>query len=152
MTLILSFAAVFAQGGLSNIYYKLFGDNTKYVREMGTVINESCSSKGITLNVASMLGDENAFYIIFELIKDKGESFENSDYIYFDRLSLDINSSGGYTWYQIEDDDKNDNKATFILAGNTKKKVTGDKLTLRVADFTEYNTKEPVNKFEPYSF
>src|SRR5690606_1339943 len=42
MTLILSFAAVFAQGGLSNIYYKLFGDNTKYVREMGTVINESC--------------------------------------------------------------------------------------------------------------
>ena len=106
MTLVLSFAAVFAQGGLSNIYYKLFGDNTKYVTEMGTVIDESTSSNGITLNVASMIGDENAFYIIFELIKENGESFENSDYIYFDKLYLELNSSGGSTWYQIEDDDK----------------------------------------------
>jgi hypothetical protein len=152
MTLVLSFAAVFAQGGLSNIYYKLFGDNTKYVTEMGTVIDESTSSNGITLNVASMIGDENAFYIIFELIKENGESFENSDYIYFDRLQLDFKSSGGYTWYQIEDDDKSDNKATFILSGNTKKKVAGDKLTLRAIDFTEYSIEEPVNKFDPYSF
>jgi hypothetical protein len=97
MTLVLSFAAVFAQGGLSNIYYKLFGDSTRYVTEMGTVIDESSSTNGITLNVASMLGDENTFYIIFELIKENGESFENSDYIYFDKLYLELNSSGGYT-------------------------------------------------------
>lgn len=152
MTLVLSFAIVFAQGGLSNIYYKLFGDNIKYVTEMGTVIDESYSSNGITLNVASMLGDENAFYIIFELIKENRESFKDSDYIEFDRLHLDFKDSGGYTWYQIEDDDKNDNKATFILAGNTKKKVSGNKLTLRAADFIEYSIKEPANKFEPYSF
>ena len=99
-----------------------------------------------------MLGDENAFYIIFELIKENGESFKDSDYIEFDRLHLDFKDSGGYTWYQIEDDDKNDNKATFILAGNTKKKVSGNKLTLRAADFIEYSIKEPANKFEPYSF
>jgi hypothetical protein len=65
---------------------------------------------------------------------------------------LDFKSSGGYTWYQIEDDDKSDNKATFILSGNTKKKVAGDKLTLRAIDFTEYSIEEPVNKFDPYSF
>lgn len=152
MTLILSFAVVFAQGGLYNIYYKLFGENTKYVTDMGTVIDESCSSNGITFNVASMLGDENAFYIIFELVNENGESFKDSDYIEFDRLHLDFKSSGGYTWYQIEDDDKNDNKATFILAGNTKKKVSGDKLTLRAADFIEYSIEEPANKFDSYNF
>ena len=75
MTLVLSFAVVFAQGGLSNIYYKLFGDSTRYVTEMGTVIDKSSTSNGVTLNVASMVGDENAFYIIFELIKENGESF-----------------------------------------------------------------------------
>jgi hypothetical protein len=152
MTLVLSFAAVFAQGGLSNIYYKLFGDSTRYVTEMGTVIDESSSTNGITLNVASMLGDENTFYIIFELIKENGESFENSDYIYFDKLYLELNSSGGYTWYQIEDDDNKDNIATFILAGNTKKKVAGNKLTLRAIDITEYSIDEPASKFDPYSF
>ena len=152
MTLVLSFAVVFAQGGLSNIYFKLFGDSTRYVTEMGTVIDKSSTANGVTLNVASMVGDENAFYIIFELIKENGESFENSDYIEFDRLYLDFNSSGGYTWYQIEDDNKSDNKTTFILAGNTKKKVAGDKLTLRAIDITEYTIEEPVNKFDPYDF
>lgn len=170
LILVLSFAVVFAQGGLSNIYYNLFGENIKYVNEMGTVINESNTSNGtiynlankfgktgtsseqVTLNVASMLGDENAFYIIFELIKENGESFKGSDYIEFDSLRLDFKSSGGYTWYQVEDDDKNDNKATFILSGNTKKKITGDRLTLIAKDFTEYSMKEPSNGFNPYEF
>lgn len=151
MTLILSFAVVFAQGGLSNIYYKLFGENIKYVTEMGTVIDKSYSSNGITFNVANMLGDENAFYIIFELIKDNGESFKESDYIEFDRLRLDFKSSGGYTWYQVEDDDKNDNKATFILSGNIKKKIFGDKLTLQATNITEYSIKKS-EKFDPYDF
>ena len=168
--LVLSFGVVFAQGGLSNIYYKLFGESIKYVNEMDTVINESNTASGttyylsnkseesktssheITVNVASMLGDENAFYIIFELIKENGESFKNSDYIEFDSLRLDFKSSGGYTWYQVEDSDANDNKATFILSGNTKKKITGDKLTLIAKDFTEYSIKEPLNGFNPYDF
>jgi len=152
MTLVLSFAAVFAQGGLSNIYYKLFGENIKYVTDMGTIINESHSRNGITFNVANMLGDENSFYIIFELIKENGESFKDSAYIDFERLRLELKSSGGYTWYQIEDDDKNDNKATFILSGNTKKKISGEKLTISATDITEYSIKEPANKFDPYSF
>jgi hypothetical protein len=150
-TLILSFAAVFAQGGISTIYYKLFGENIRYVNEMGTVINESHTSNGITFNVANMLGDENSFYIIFQLIKEDGESFKDSDYIYFDSLNLNI-GSGGYTWYQIEDDDASDNKATFILAGNTKKKIVGDKLTLIARDFTEYSIIEPTSPFDPYDF
>lgn len=168
-TLVLSFAVVFAQGGFSNIYYSLFGENIKYVNEMGTDINESHTSNGtkynlankfgevgssseqVTLNVASMLGDENAFYIIFELIKENGESFKETDYIEFDSLRLDFKTSGGYTWYQVEDDDANDNKATFILSGNTKKKITGDRLILTAKDFTEYSIKEG-NKFNPYDF
>lgn len=170
MTLILSFAVVFAQGGLSEIYYSLFGDNIKYVNEMGTIIDESYTSNGtvynlsnkfgengtetneITLNVANMLGDENSFYIIFELIKKNGESFKDSDYIEFDSLRLDFKSSGGYTWYQVDDDNPNDNKATFILSGNTRKKITGNKLTLSAKDFTEYNIKKPINGFNAYEF
>lgn len=170
MTLVLSFATVFAQGGLSGIYYRLFGDNIKYVNEMGTTIDESCTSNGmvynlankfgeegtssgeVTLNVAGMLGDEHSFYIIFELIKENGESFSDSDYIKFESLRLDLKTSGGYTWYQAEDDDANDNKATFILSGNTRKKIVGDKLTLYAKDFTEYSIKEPVEGFDAYEF
>lgn len=150
--LIFSFAAVFAQGGLSNIYYNLFGENTKYVNEMGTVINESYSSNGITFNVANMLGDEHSFYIIFEIVKENGESFENSDYIQFDNLKLDFKSSGGYSWYQVDDDNASDNKATFILAGNTKKKIIGDKLKFAASDISEYSIIEPTNGFNPYDF
>lgn len=170
MTLVLSFAVVFAQGGLSSIYYKLFGENIKYINEMGTIIDKSYTSSGtvynlsnefgntgtsseeVTLNVAGMLGDENAFYIIFELIKGSGESFKDSDYIEFDTLRMDFKTSGGYTWYQIEDSDATDNKATFILSGNTKKKITGDKLNLVATDFTEYSIKEPSEGFNPYDF
>lgn len=170
MTLVLSFAVVFAQGGLTNIYYKLFGENIKYVNEMGTVIDKSNTSSGtvynlankfgskgtssenITLNVAGMLGDENAFYIIFELIKENGESFKDSDYIEFEQLLLNFKTSGGYTWYQIKDNDATDNKATFILSGNTKKKIAGDSLTLTAENFAEYSIKEPINGFNPYDF
>lgn len=170
MVLMLSFGAVFAQGGLSAVYYRLFGEDIKYVNEMGTVIDESFTSKGtvyklsnksgedgtssdeITLKVASMLGDEHSFYIIFELIKENGESFKDSDYIEFESLRLDFKTSGGYTWYQIEDDDPNDNKATFILSGNTGKKIVGDKLALYVKNFAEYSIKGPVNGFDAYRF
>lgn len=170
MTIILSFAAVFAQGGITGIYYRLFGENIKYVNEMGTVIDkkytsdgtvynlankfgkEGTSSEKITLNVANMLGDEHSFYIIFELIKESGESFKDTDYIQFESLNLDFKTSGGYTWYQVEDDDAYDNKATFILSGNTKKKITGDKLSLYAKDFTEYSIKNPVEGFDAYNF
>jgi hypothetical protein len=168
MTLVLSFAVVFAQGGLSEIYYRLFGDNIKYVNEMGTIIDESSTSNAVvydlvnksgetgissevTMKVVSMLGDENSFYIIFELIKENGESFKEPDYIEFDSLSLDFNSSGGYTWEKVEDDNPDDNKATFILYGNTRKKITGDKLTLSLENFSEYSIKE-ANGFNAYDF
>lgn len=170
MTIILSFAVVFAQGGFNSIYYRLFGENIRYVNEMGTPIDEKYTSKGtvynlankfgkegtssenITLNVANMLGDEHSFYIIFELIKENGESFKDSDYIEFESLRLNFKTSGGYTWYQVEDDDSNDNKATFILAGNTKKKITGDKLSLYIKSFTEYSVKNPSEGFDAYNF
>lgn len=152
MTIILSFAVVFAQGGLSSIYNKIFGENSKYVNDMGTVIDERYSNNGITLNVASMLGDENSFYIVFELIKESGESFSKSDYIYIDKLRLDINGSGGYSWNEIKDDNLNDNKATFMLIGNTERKITGDKLTLYLSDITEYSVNNQNTIFEPYDF
>jgi len=152
MTLILSFAVVFAQGGLNNIYKSLFGDNIKYVNEMGTVINENYSSNGITFNVSSMLGDENSFYIIFELIKENGETFSKSDYINFERLYLEFNGSGGYSWEQIKDDDENDNKATFILIGDTAKKAAGKILKLGISNFAEYNNYDVDDGFNLYEF
>lgn len=151
LTLMLSFAVVFAQGGLSNIYNSIFGENIKYINDMGTVIDESYIENGIKLNVASMVGDENSFYIVFELIKENGDSFKDSDYIYFEDFHLNFSGSGGYTWYEIEDDNENDNKATFILSGNTEKKTVGDKLTLQMKDFVEYNIKE-YNNFDVYEF
>lgn len=152
MTIILSFAVVFAQGGLSSIYNRIFGENIKYVNDMGTIIDESYSSNGITFNVASMLGDENSFYIVFELIKENGESLGKSDYIYIDKLRLDMKGSGGYSWNEIKDDNPNDNKATFILIGNTEKKTAGDKLTLLLSDITEYSINKQKTSFEPYDF
>ncbi len=152
MTIILSFAVVFAQGGLSNIYNKIFGENIKYVNDMGTFIDESYSYNGITLNVASMVGDENSFYIVFELIKENGESFGKSDYIYIEHLRLDMKGSGGYSWNEIKDDNPKDNKATFILVGNTEKKTAGDKLTLLLSDITEYSINKQKTSFEPYNF
>lgn len=152
MTLVLSFAAVFAEGGFNNIFNNLFGENIKYVSDMGTVIDKSCSSNGIKLNVASMLGDENSFYIVFELIKENGETFEKSDMIEFENLHLQFNGSGGYSYYQIKDDDEKDNKATFILVGDTAKKTAGKKLTLGISDFTEYDNVESAGGFSPYDF
>jgi hypothetical protein len=152
MTIILSFAVVFAQGGLSSIYNKIFGENIKYVNDMGTIIDESYSSNGITFNVASMVGDENSFYIVFELVKENGESFGKSDYVYFERLRLDMKGSGGYTFNEIKDDNPNDNKATFILIGNTEKKTAGNKLTLLLSDIMEYSINKQKTSFEPYDF
>jgi len=152
MTIILSFVAVFAQGGLNNIYKSLFGDNIKYVDEMETVINESYSSNGITFNVSSMLGDENSFYIIFELIKENGDSFEKSDYIEFEKLSIDFKGPIGYSWEQIKDGDEKDNKATFILIGDTAKKTAGKNLILEASNFTEYNINNDNDGFSIYEF
>lgn len=152
MTIILSFAAVFAQGGLSAVYHRIFGDSIKYVADMGTIIDESYTSNGITMNIASMVGDENSFYIVAELIKENGETFEDSDYVKFEDLRLNFKSSGGYTWYQIEDENPSDNKATFIIAGNSKKKIARDRLTIYAHDITEYSIKKPLEGFDAYEF
>jgi hypothetical protein len=150
--LVLSFAAVFAQGGLSNIYYRLFGENIKYVNDMGTVIDKSSTSNGVTLNVANMVGDENSFYIIVELIKENGENFAEKGNVDFENLSLDFGGSGGYSWYMTEDENPGDNKATFLLVGNTERKTAGRKLTLKAANFTEYTIEDPDAEFDAYGF
>jgi hypothetical protein len=150
--LILSFAAVFAQGGLSNIYYRLFGENIKYVNDMGTVIDKSSTSNGVTLNVANMVGDENSFYIIVELIKENGENFAEKGNVDFENLSLDFGGSGGYSWYMTEDENPGDNKATFLLVGNTERKTAGRKLTLQANNFTEYTIEDPDTEFDAYGF
>lgn len=150
--LLLSFAAVFAQGGLSNIYYKLFGENIKYVNDMGTVIDKSSTSNGVTFNVANMVGDENSFYIIFEAIKENGENFAEKGNVEFENLSLDFGGSGGYTWYMAEDEDPGDNKATFMLVGNTERKTAGRKLTLKASNLTEYTIEDPETYFDAYNF
>jgi len=152
ITIILSFAAVFAQGGLSAIYHRIFGDSIKYVADMGTIIDENYTSNGIKMNIASMVGDENSFYIVAELIKENGETFEDSDYVKFEDLRLNFKSSGGYTWYQIEDEDPSDNKATFIIAGSTRHKIAGDRLTIYARDITEYSIKKPLESFDAYEF
>ncbi len=150
--LVLSFAAVFAQGGLSNIYYRLFGENIKYVNDMGTVIDKSSTSNGVTLNVANMVGDENSFYIIFEVIKENGENFAEKGNVDFENLSLDFGGSGGYSWYMTEDEDPSDNKATFLLVGNTERKTAGKKLVLKANNFTEYTIEDPAADFDAYGF
>lgn len=152
LTLILSFAVVYAEGGFSNIFNSLFGENIKYVSDMGTVINEGCSSNGTKLNVVSMLGDENSFYIVFELIKENGETFEKSDIIEFKNLHLYFNGSGGYSYNQIKDDNDRDNKATFMLVGDTAKKTAGKKLMIAITDFTEYDNVEVSEGFSLYDF
>lgn len=150
--LVLSFAAVFAQGGLSTIYYKLFGENIKYVNDMGTVIDKSSTSNGVTFNVANMVGDENSFYIIVELIKENGENFAEKGNVEFENLSLDFGGSGGYSWYMTEDEDPGDNKATFLLVGNTERKSAGKKFTLKANNFTEYTIENSTADFDAYGF
>lgn len=170
MVLMLSFAAVYAQGGLSLIYHRIFGENIKYINNMETTIGERFTATGtvynmankfgkegtskaeITLNIVSMIGDENSFYIIAELIRENGENFLDSDYISFDELRLMLNSSGGYTWYQVEDDDAQDNKATFIIAGNRRKNLVGKELSLYLKNLNEYSDREPVKAFDAYEF
>lgn len=151
ITIILSFVGVLAQNSLSNIYYEMFGENIKYVEDMYTQINKSYSNNGIKLNVLNIIGDENSFYIIFEIEKEDGKSFNDKDYLMFERFHLDlgVQSSNGFVLEPIEGDK---GKITYAIKGNASKKIFNKQMSISLKNIEVYNENYVDTNFDMYDF
>ena len=149
--LILSMAVVSANNNIESIFGDLFSGDYKYVEDISEIVDVYAIDKNYKLSMDGIIGDENTCYIKFTMERLDGEVFDCS-YAFFDKVNYDFgNSSGGFGYSMIEDENNNDNKISFLLDLSISKGFRNKKIEFNFNDLYLYKTNE-ANAFNPYEY
>lgn len=86
------------------------------LRESGNAIQTSQESQGWTLTVNQAVGDRNCSYLLLDLTAPEGTALDADYYLMDDLLPVfERDADGGWGWECLEDEDKTDNKISFLL-------------------------------------
>ncbi len=119
-------------------YLGIDAENSSSLSGGGMNVGVSDEKDGVTIKAVQTIGDSNNMYIIFDVTVPEGQKIEPNSR--FDMVYLDIEGdpSMGYSCDMIEDENENDNKATFLLAMEANKKINNKKINVRFDDLGHY--------------
>jgi len=95
----------------------------------------SAQADGYAVELLGVMGDRHSFSVIMDVTAPEGEVLSETARFETTRLTFEEEQGGyGAGWFmtQLADDDPQDNKARFMLMGDTSQKVTGKRMTLRL--------------------
>lgn len=124
---------------LSN-YFGIDDHNQQDMSGSGMNVGVSAENGGVTIEAVQTIGDGNNMYILLDVTASAGQRIypqSSFDMIY---LRVDGATSMGYSCDMLEDDDENDNKATFLFAMEANKKINDKMINIRFSNLRHYIT------------
>lgn len=129
------------ESNLDNTFLNLLGidKNDLSLDGAGENVNKTVSNNGLDLTVKQTLGDNHTLYILIDINtpKDLGV-IKFADFNEYN-ISLNKTSSAGWSIEEIEDDNPNDSKYSFLISYNTASNLSDNKITLDFKDFGYYS-------------
>ena len=104
----------------------------------GAAIQASQESNGWTLTLNQAVGDQNCAYIMVDLTAPEGTVLDAQWYRLECKLDFDHGWSGGYGCSMMEDEDKTDNKVSFLLDVERDQDLRGAKGRLTATEVVEF--------------
>ena len=148
--LIFSMAVVSANDNIESIFGNLFSGGYKYVEDCSDIVNVYDIDNNLKLSIDGIIGDENTCYIKFTMERLDGKTFDCS-YAFFDNIDYDFRGSGGFSYTMLEDEDKTDNKISFLLDLSITNGFRNKKIEFNISDLWLYLIDEN-NVFNPYEY
>ncbi|MFA9466361.1 MAG: DUF4179 domain-containing protein [Velocimicrobium sp.] len=109
------------------------------INNMSTEIGKEETVNGYTVKLRECLNDDNAIYMLFDIMAPKGVQLNELQYAFAqERIVVEGGGSMGYYPTMIEDEDKSDNKISIMYAMDNHYGVVGKKITVILRDFSYY--------------
>ncbi|MBN7772024.1 DUF4179 domain-containing protein [Clostridium aminobutyricum] len=140
------FAAVSLNGGMLSFFNPKSQEETELLNSIGMIIDKQVSANGLTIDVKEAVGDSNAVYVMFDIIAPEGMVLDKEQYTFVTnniQIGGAIGSYGmGYSFQELEDANKTDNRIPMMLCLSSSKKLVGENMTISFEDFSTYKTEE----------
>ncbi len=148
--LILSMAVVSANTNIESIFGDLFSGGYEYIENCSDIVDVYDIDNDLKLSIDGIIGDENTCYIKFTMERLDGKTFDCS-YAFFDNVGFDFRGSGGFSYTMLEDEDKTDNKISFLLDLSITSGFRNKKIEFNIRDLWLYLIDEN-NVFNPHGY
>jgi len=124
---------------LSN-HFGIEDQNSADLTRGGMNVGVSAENNGVTIEAVQTIGDGNNMYILLDVTAQEGKAIypaSGFDMIY---LRVDGATSMGYSCDMLDDDNENDNKATFLFAMEANKKINNKAINIKFDNLRHYVT------------
>lgn len=135
---------------MANEYFELNLDNTllsylgidknnESLKGAGVNINKSVTDNGLKLTIRQTLADKHNIYILIDVEAPSNIIIPENAYFNNTSITLKKQSSAGWSIQDLEDEDYNDNKQSYIISYNTQGKLKGNEISVDFKDFGYYS-------------
>ncbi len=131
-------AEIFQWDARFSNHFGIEDQNSAELSRGGMNVGVSAENDGVTIEAVQTIGDGNNMYILLDVTAQEGKTIypdSGFDMIY---LRVDGATSMGYSCNMIDDDNENDNKATFLLAMEANEKINNKKVNLKFENLRHY--------------
>jgi len=123
-------------------YLGIEAQNSEALSGGGMNVDVRDENGGVAIKAVQTIGDGTNIYILFDVTAPEGQKIypeSGFDMIYL-RVgnALDGPTGMGYNCNMIEDDNPDDNKATFLLAMDANKKINDKKISVKFENLRHY--------------
>ncbi|MFI3250730.1 MAG: hypothetical protein R3Y07_07190 [Eubacteriales bacterium] len=114
----------------------------KYLANAASSVDLLVEGEQGDVHIKEVMGDSNAIYVFFDYIASEGTILDKNHYKFlWEDPSIKQNELM-YQVYQLEDEDKTDNKLSFAFHIKTEKSLEGEEISLRLASLCGYDDEE----------
>jgi|GEM_PF-1801032 hypothetical protein len=125
-------------------YLGIENHNSDSLEGGGMNVGVSDENGGITIQAVQTIGDGTNIYILFDVTAPEGKTIypgSSFDMVYLHvGNALDGPTGMGYSCNMVDDDQPNDNKATFLLSMDANKKINDKNISVKFENLRHYVT------------
>ncbi len=122
---------------LSN-YFGIDNHDSAGLSGGGMNVGVSDENGGVTIEAVQTIGDGNNMYILLDVTAPEGQTIYPESGFEMIYLRVDGVTSMGYSCDMLEDENENDNKATFLFAMDANRKINDKMINIKFSDLRHY--------------
>ncbi len=122
---------------LSN-YFGIEEEDGAALSGSGMNVGVGAENGGVTIEAVQTIGDGNNMYILLDVTAPEGQKLDPQSSFEMIYLRVDGATSMGYSCNIIEDDNPDDNRATFLFAMEANKKINDKSISIEFVNLRHY--------------
>lgn len=117
-------------------------NQVKYLAKGSSLVDNVIEGENGSIHIKEVMGDNNYVYIFFDFIATEGVILNKNYYEFLMKNAIIEEIEQIYWVYQLEDEDKTDNKLSFVYSIQTEKSLQNEEISLELSGLYGYDDKD----------